>query len=66
MPQRKQHHPQLKAKGALDALKREETVSELANRFGGHPAMIHQWKRALPARAPSVFERGGRKAAERP
>ena len=28
MSQRKQHHPQFKAKGALDALKREETVSE--------------------------------------
>ncbi|SMX45262.1 transposase [Octadecabacter ascidiaceicola] len=47
MPKRKQHHPEFKAKVALEALKGEETVSELASRFGVHPTMIHQWKRAL-------------------
>ena len=66
MSKRKQHAPEFKAKVALEALKGEETAAELASRFGVHPTMIHQWKRALPARAPSVFERGGRKAAERP
>ena len=47
MSKRKQHHPEFKAKVALEALKGEETVSELASRFGVHPTMIHQWKRAL-------------------
>ena len=47
MSKRKQHHPEFKAKVALEALKGEETVSELASRFGVHPIMIHQWKRAL-------------------
>jgi transposase-like protein len=47
MSKRKQHHPEFKAKVALEALKGEETVSELASRFGIHPTMIHQWKRAL-------------------
>jgi len=44
---RKQYHPEFNAKVALEALKGEETVSELASRFSVHPTMIHQWKRAL-------------------
>ncbi|WP_299154369.1 IS3 family transposase [uncultured Tateyamaria sp.] len=64
MSKRKQHHPEFKAKVALEALKGEETVSELASRFGVHPTMIHQWKRALLEGASGVFDRGGRKAPE--
>ncbi|UWQ16078.1 IS3 family transposase (plasmid) [Aliiroseovarius sp. M344] len=64
MSKRKQHHPEFKAKVALEALKGEETVSELASRFGVHPTMIHRWKRALLEGASGVFERGGRKAPE--
>lgn len=62
MSKRKQHHPEFKANVALEALKGEETVSELATRFGVHPTMIHQWKRALLEGASGVFERGGTKA----
>jgi len=58
MSKRKQHHPEFKAKVALEALRGEKTVSELASRFGIHPTMIHQWKRALLEGASGVFERG--------
>ena len=64
MSKRKQHHPEFKAKVALEALKGEETVTELASRFGVHPTMIDQWKRALFEGASGVFERGGQKAPE--
>jgi len=60
MSKRKQHHAEFKAKVALEALKGERTVSELASRFGIHPTMIHQWKRALLEGASGVFERGGK------
>lgn len=64
MTKRKQHAPEFKAKVALEALKGEETAAELASRFGVHPTMIHQWKRALLEGASGVFERGGRKKPE--
>nr|WP_239059647.1 IS3 family transposase [Ruegeria sp. PrR005] len=64
MSKRKQHSPEFKAKVALEALKGEHTVSELASRFGIHPTMIHTWKRALLEGASGVFERGGKKAPE--
>jgi len=49
---------------ALEALKGEETAAELAIRFGVHPTMIHQWKRALLEGAPGVFESSGRRKPE--
>ncbi len=38
----KQYAPEFKTKVALEALKAEATVSELASRFGVHPTMINQ------------------------
>ena len=64
MSKRKQHSPEFKAKVALEALKGEQTVSELASRFGIHPTMIHQWKRALLEGASDVFARGGKRKPE--
>ena len=60
MTTRKQHKPAFKAK---EALKGEETVAELAARFGVHPTMIHQWKRQLLEGASDVFERGRKGSA---
>ena len=64
MSKRKNHSPEFKAKVALEALKGERSVAELASQFGVHPTMIHGWKRALLEGASGVFERGGRKAPE--
>lgn len=64
MSKRKQHSPEFKAKVALEALKGEQTVSELASRFGVHPTMIHAWKKALLEGASGVFERGGQKSPQ--
>ena len=47
MTKRKQHKPEFKARVALEAMKVEQTVGELASRFGVDPTMIHQWKKAL-------------------
>ncbi len=55
---RKQYPPEFKAKVALAAIKNEETISELAQRYGVHPNMITTWKRALLDSASDVFGKG--------
>jgi transposase-like protein len=55
---RKRYNPEFKAKVALAALKNEETMSELAARFGVHPTMIASSKRALLDGAPDIFDKG--------
>ena len=57
---RKRYAPTFKAKVALAALKNEETIAELAQRFGLHPTMITSWKRALMDGATDIFDKGHR------
>jgi transposase-like protein len=57
---RKKHSPEFKAKVALAALKNEETTSELAARFGIHPNMISNWKKAVLEGAADIFEKGNK------
>ena len=54
---RKRYNPEFKAKVALAAIKNEETMSELAARFGVHPTMIAAWKRSLLEGAPDIFDK---------
>ena len=44
-----------KAKVALEALKGEQTLAELATRFDLHPNMIAQWKRQATEGMVEVF-----------
>jgi len=48
--------PDLKAKVALEALKGDKSVAELAQISDVHPSQITQWKKQLLESAPSVFE----------
>jgi transposase-like protein len=63
MAKRRNHEAGFKARVALEAVKGERTVSELAADYGVHPTMIHQWKKALLEGAADIFERGSKKKA---
>jgi transposase len=54
---RRNHAPVFKAKVALDALKGEETLVELAQRYQIHPNQITDWKRQLLEHAPDIFSK---------
>ncbi len=53
---RRRCSPSFKARVALEALKGEETVAELAIRFEVHPGQIHAWKKASMEGATGIFE----------
>jgi len=52
---RKQYSPDFKARVAMEAIKGEETIAELAIRFEVHPTQITKWKKELVAGAANIF-----------
>ena len=55
---RRNHGSAFKAKVALEAIKGEQTLTELSERFDVHPNQIVEWKKQLLEGAPEVFEKG--------
>ena len=54
---RRNHAPAFKAKVALEALKGDQTIVELAERYQVHPNQITDWKKQLLAHAEEVFSK---------
>lgn|SRR5512146_969657 len=52
---RRRHSSEFKARVALEALKGQKTLNELAAEFGVHPVQIAQWKRQAQEGLTSVF-----------
>ncbi|MDL1968812.1 MAG: transposase [Deltaproteobacteria bacterium] len=57
---RKKHSKELKARIALDAIKGQKTMSELASEYRVHSNQIGRWKKQLLESAPDIFNRGKR------
>ena len=53
---KKNHSKEFKAKIALEALRGEKTIQELAQIHGVHPNMITRWKKQLLESASDIFD----------
>ena len=52
---RRQFSAEFKAKVALEAIRAERTLNEIAAEHGVHPHMVSQWKSQLLENLPGVF-----------
>jgi transposase-like protein len=52
---RKTHNAAFKAKVALEAVKGEKTITEIASGYSVHPNQIRQWRAQLLERLPEMF-----------
>ena len=59
---RKRHDTTFKARVALEALKGQKTIQQIATEYEVHPVQVSDWKKTLLARLTEAFEgkNGGR------
>lgn len=61
MQKRRSFSAEFKAKVAIEALKEQQTLQELANRYEVHPNQISSWKQEFLQNSASVFTKGNKK-----
>jgi len=55
MATRKRYDSQFKAQVALEAIKNQRTISEIASDYGVHPNQVSKWKREALEGLPEIF-----------
>jgi len=64
MGKRKSYSPEFKAKVAIEAIKGEKTISQIASEFDVHPILVSKWKKQFLENSHKVFSSGGNKEKE--
>ena len=62
--QRKHYSAELKAKVAIEAIKGQFTVNEIASSYGLHPNLVLLWKKQALNQLPEVFSNGRAKSQQ--
>lgn len=60
--QRKRHSAEFKAKVALEAIKGQNTINEIAAKYQVHPNLVTQWKKLALQALPQIFSDPNRRA----
>ena len=55
---------QFKSKVALEALREQQPIHEIAKRYQVHPSQVTEWKKTLLGQASTVFDMGKAQAAQ--
>jgi len=64
MSVRKKHAAEFKAKVAIEAIRGEQTINELAGRFEVHPMQVMKWKKQATEQMPEIFSDRRQKNAQ--
>jgi len=64
MAKRKTYSASFKSRVALDALKGDQTMAELAAKYQVHPAMVTKWKKQAVGGLVDVFSGNGCKSRD--
>lgn len=56
---RRKHSPDFKKKIALEAIREQKTINQIAKEFQVHPVQVSGWKKQLLEGCGSVFEGNG-------
>jgi transposase-like protein len=59
---RKKYSSEFKSKVALEVLKGDRTINEIASQFDVHPNQIGMWKKQLKEALPEIFSARSHKA----
>ena len=65
MPKRKHFSVSQKAQIALEILKEEKTVNQIASEYGVHPNVLYRWKKQALENLPKLFEEENKSARDR-
>lgn len=59
---RKRYSAEFKARAALEALKEQRTLNEIAGELEVHPVQVSQWKKIATDGLPNLFTQPNKKA----
>jgi len=56
---RQKRSAKFKFKVALEAIQEQQTLNQIANKYGLNPGQVSQWKRHLQSQGEEIFSQGG-------